>query len=122
MQASSFINAVKNGEYDKSIKALYPNKDLSDRKERILKLANDFTELYGDLDIVLFSVPGRTELSGNHTDHNNGKVLAASVDIDIIAVASKTDDETVKIKSVGYREDTVDIKNPNPDNVRKGIL
>lgn len=120
MQASSFINAVKNGEYDKSIKALYPNKDLSDRKERILKLANDFTELYGDLDIVLFSVPGRTELSGNHTDHNNGKVLAASVDIDIIAVASKTDDETVKIKSVGYREDTVDIKNPNPDNVRKG--
>ncbi len=120
MQASQFIKAVTDGRYDNSIKSLYPNKDISDRKGRILKLANDFVELYGDLDIALFSVPGRTELSGNHTDHNNGRVLAASVDIDIIAIAAKVEGDTVKIKSVGYREDAVDISSPSPDNVRRG--
>ena len=120
MQASQFIQAIKNGSYDKSIKALYPNKDINEKKDRIIKLANDFTELYGDLDVTLFSVPGRTELSGNHTDHNNGRVLAASVDIDIIAIAAKVEGETVRIKSVGYREDSVDISSPTPETVRKG--
>ena len=120
MQASQFITAVKGGKYDNSIKKLYPNKDINDRKDRILKLANDFVSLYGDLDITLFSVPGRTELSGNHTDHNNGRVLAASVDIDIIAIAARVDEPIVKIKSVGYREDCVDISAPTPESVRKG--
>ncbi len=120
MRVNELIASLNNGNYDKVIKKLYPNKDISDRKERISKLANDFSELYGDLEVELFSVPGRTELSGNHTDHNNGRVLAASVDIDIIAIAAKVEGDTVRIKSVGYREDTVDIKDPTPDSVRKG--
>ncbi len=120
MQVTQLIKAIENGSYDNSIASLYPNKELSDRKERIIKLANDFIELYGDLDAVLFSVPGRTELTGNHTDHNQGRVIAASVDIDIIAIAAKTDSKEVHIKSVGYREDVVDISDPNPDEVRKG--
>ena len=120
MRVNELITSINNGDYDSSIAKLYPNKELCDRKARIIKLANDFLELYGDLDVMLFSVPGRTELSGNHTDHNNGRVLAASVDIDIIAIASKVEGNTVRIKSVGYREDTVDISNPSPDNVRKG--
>lgn len=120
MQASALIKAIENGNYDKAITALYPNKDVLDRRNRIIQLAQDFCELYGDLDVTLFSVPGRTELSGNHTDHNNGRVIAASVDIDIIAVAAKCDCQEVRIKSVGYREDTVDISDPVPDAVRKG--
>ena len=120
MLASKLIAALNAGSYDKSIIALYPKKDIAERKERIIKLTRDFTELYGDMDVKLFSVPGRTELSGNHTDHNNGRVLAASVDIDIIAIAAKIDEPAVKIKSVGYREDTIDISSPTPENVRKG--
>ena len=120
MRVNELITSINNGDYDKVIKKLYPNKDICDRRERIIKLANDFSELYGNLDVMLFSVPGRTELSGNHTDHNNGRVLAASVDIDIIAIAAKVEGDTVRIKSVGYREDTVDIKDPTPDSVRKG--
>jgi galactokinase len=120
MKASELIKALNGGIYNSTIKALYPNKDVKERADRIVKLATDFTELYGDLEVTLFSVPGRTELSGNHTDHNNGRVLAASVDIDIIAVAAKVDSSIVRIKSVGYREDTVDISSPSPDNVRKG--
>ncbi len=120
MKASELIKKIADGEFDRSIKALYPQKDVLDRRARISKLANDFLELYGDMEVALFSVPGRTELSGNHTDHNNGRVLAASVDIDIIAVAAKAEGNTVRIKSVGYREDTVDISVLSPDTVRKG--
>ncbi len=120
MLATEFIKALENGDFDKTIGSLYPNKDLCDRKARIIKLVNDFCELYGDRDVTLFSVPGRTELSGNHTDHNNGRVIAASVDIDILSVASKLDEPTVQMKSVGYREDTIDISDPKPENVRKG--
>ncbi|MBO5869732.1 MAG: galactokinase [Clostridia bacterium] len=120
MQVSQLIERINNGYWDSTIKSLYPQKCVQNRKERILKLANEFIELYGDKDVCLFSVPGRTELSGNHTDHNNGRVLAASVDIDILSIASKSNDKAVRIKSVGYREDVVDISSPSPDNVRKG--
>ncbi|MEG2004153.1 MAG: galactokinase family protein, partial [Clostridia bacterium] len=68
----------------------------------------------------LFSVPGRTEIIGNHTDHNNGKVIAASVDIDIIAIASKTNEQSVHIKSEGYREDVIMLDDISPEKVRKG--
>lgn len=57
----------------------------------------------------LFSAPGRTEVGGNHTDHNHGKVLAASVNLDVIAVVEPTDDNIITIKSEGFPEDSVDI-------------
>lgn len=52
----------------------------------------------------LFSTPGRTEIGGNHTDHNHGKVLAASVNLDSIAAALKTEDDTITVFSEGYQE------------------
>ena len=67
----------------------------------------------------IFSAPGRTELSGNHTDHNNGLVLASAVDIDIIAIAAKTNNNVVRLKSIGYREEAIDISSPSPEKVRK---
>ena len=71
-------------------------------------IKDTLTELYGeDLEIELFSVPGRSEISGNHTDHNHGAVLAGAIDRDIIAVAAKTDDGVIRLKSEGYPEDTV---------------
>ncbi len=120
MRVTELIKSLNEGRFDKSISLLYPNKDVTDRRNRIIEVANGFYELYGDMDVTLFSIPGRTELSGNHTDHNNGRVLAASVDIDIISIAAKLDEPTVRLKSVGYREDAIDISAPSPDNVRKG--
>ncbi len=91
--------------------------DVKAQTERYLAAIDAFCELYGaDRDIRLFSVPGRSELSGNHTDHNHGCVLAGAIDRDIIAVAAKTDDGTVRIKSEGYPEDVVklsDIETPS---------
>jgi len=120
MLVSEFINKLHNGNFDNTISRLYPQSDISKKRSRIIKLANDFASLYGEKDVTLFSVPGRTELSGNHTDHNNGRVLAASVDIDIIALATPNEEAVVRIKSEGYREDVVDISSPSPETVRKG--
>jgi galactokinase len=66
--------------------------------------------LYPDLqDVQIFSAPGRTEVGGNHTDHQHGRVLAAAVNLDIIAVAAKTEGTVVKIKSEGFAGDVVDV-------------
>ena len=118
MLISAILSAVENGSFDNTFRALYH--DTVRPRRRYAKLISEFLERYGDREGMLFSVPGRTEISGNHTDHNNGCVLAASVDIDIIAVAAKTEGMTVRLKSEGYPEDTVDCSNPDPKKVRKG--
>ena len=83
-------------------------RDLEAQTRRYADAVTRFTELYGqEHEIELFSVPGRSELSGNHTDHNRGAVLAGAIDRDIIAVAAKTDDGIIRLKSEGYPEDTV---------------
>ena len=61
----------------------------------------------GTRDVHLFSAPGRSEVGGNHTDHNYGKVLAASISLDVVAAAAKNDENVVRIKSAGYPMDIV---------------
>jgi galactokinase len=58
----------------------------------------------------LFSAPGRTEIGGNHTDHNNGRVLAGAVNLDNIAVASKNNSGIIRIESAGYPNFEVDLQ------------
>lgn len=86
---------------------LYP--DTPAQTARYLAAIDRFTELYGERDIALFSVPGRSEISGNHTDHNCGCVLAGAIDRDIIAVAAKTDDGEIRLTSEGYPEDRITV-------------
>ena len=70
----------------------------------------NFEGLFGsNRDISIFSAPGRTEVGGNHTDHQRGRVLAASVNLDVIAVVSAADSDQVKIKSEGYPMDTLSV-------------
>ena len=84
--------------------------DIAAQTQRYLDAIDAFCELYGDQeDIRIFSVPGRSELSGNHTDHNHGCVLAGAIDRDIIAIAAPTQDGQVRIKSQGYPEDVVSL-------------
>ena len=66
-----------------------------------------------------FRAPGRTELGGNHTDHQHGKVLAAGIDLYITAEAEKTDDCIVRIASEGYPELSVDISDLDPREEEK---
>ncbi len=90
--------------------------NIPSQRERYSKAADEFNALYGDGDVSLYSVGGRSEISGNHTDHNYGRVIAASVNLDILAVVKKTDDGIVRIKSEGFPEDVVEPSAiPTPD-------
>ncbi len=104
-------NAVMNGDYDARFKRIYVTDEaVADQHERYVSLAEDFARLFGeDREVRLFSAPGRTEVGGNHTDHNHGRVLAASINLDAIAVASKNDENVVRVKSRGYNMDVCDI-------------
>lgn len=95
--------------------------DIEYQTARMLKAIDRFSEMYGDdRDIAIFSVPGRSEIMGNHTDHNHGCVLAGAIDRDIIAVAAKNDDGVVRFHSEGYPEDVVSMKDAeSPANFRR---
>ena len=80
-------------------------RDTEKQTERFIGVIEAFEERYGDeRDISVFSVPGRSEISGNHTDHNGGCVLAGAIDRDIVAVAAKNNDGIIRIHSEGYPE------------------
>ena len=70
--------------------------------ERIGRITDTFTKEFGKKELVCVSVPGRVELGGNHTDHNHGRVLAAAIDLDTIAVAAPNGTGVVSIISEGY--------------------
>ena len=102
---------ISSGAYDAELKRVYvTDSAVAEQKERYVSLASMFEEEYGKNDALSFySAPGRTEVCGNHTDHNNGKVLAAAVNLDAVAVCAKTEGNITRVKSVGYDMDTVDI-------------
>ena len=110
MFANEYREKLVDGEYDAKLRELYGNDPdiLQKKKQRFLNAIDAFEALFGEgRDISLFSVPGRSEISGNHTDHNRGKVIAGSVDLDIISVASVNSDNTVRIRSRGFPETDV---------------
>ena len=100
---------ITSGALDEKLAYVYGDEAVAFQKERYAKAIDEFSKIYGeDREIGLYSVAGRSELSGNHTDHNHGCVVAASIDLDIIAVASARDDSVIRIKSEGFPEDVVD--------------
>ena len=108
MKKTDIISKLKDGALDGALLSLY-GEAITQRRERLVALTEKFHETYGHDDISLFSVPGRSELSGNHTDHNKGRVIAASIDLDIIAAATPREDGIIRLKSEGFPEDVVDI-------------
>ena len=80
------------------------------QKERYNRVADEFEKLFGEKPTAFFSAPGRTEVGGNHTDHNFGCVLAAGVSLDVIAaVAPDTEENVITIQSEGFPMDTVNV-------------
>ena len=103
------------GAYDAELTRLYPAGTIDAQRKRYCRVIGEFEEFYGEgREAGLFSAPGRTEIGGNHTDHNHGRVLAASVNLDAIAVAAKSEGTVVNVKSEGYAMDTVDISDLKP--------
>ena len=81
---------------------------------RYISLAEEFRRTFGDREAFLVSAPGRTELAGNHTDHQNGIVLCAAVTKDTLAAAVPARDDTVFIRSKGFGEITLTLDDLSP--------
>ncbi len=106
MNIAQLKNIISSGELNSQFEMLY--QDVESAKSRYIKACDEFAEVFGDREEVhIFSAPGRTEVGGNHTDHQHGRVLAGSVDLDIIGVVAKNNDGIVRIKSEGFPQDDV---------------
>ncbi len=83
--------------------------DTEAQTKRFTGAADAFFERFGDREVSVFSVPGRCEIAGNHTDHNGGLVIAGAINSDIIAVAARNNEGAVRVFSRGYGEDRVEL-------------
>ncbi len=102
MKTTELKKGFKDGKYEELLKDIYVDEAVLDyQKERYIKAIESFEELFGEKDVEIYSAPGRSEIGGNHTDHQNGRVLAASINLDAIAVVAKKENGIV-LKSEGY--------------------
>lgn len=96
------------------------NEILEEQAARYSSLFERFKIMTGSSEPVFFSSPGRTEIGGNHTDHNYGRVLAGAVNLDNVAVAARNNSGIIRIESEGYKSFSVDLSNLHPDPDEEG--
>lgn len=103
---------------------LYGEDAVAGNVARYQELLKGYEKAFGDSgDVLLFSSPGRTEISGNHTDHNHGKVLAGSINLDCVGVAAKNSSSHVHIVSETYNQDfTIDLNHLEPSEKKAGTV
>ena len=77
--------AFKKGKYDQLLKDIYVDEAVIEyQQERYIKALESFEKIYGEKEVEIYSAPGRSEVGGNHTDHQFGKVLATSINLDAL--------------------------------------
>lgn len=114
MKLEQLSAAIAKGD---TLKALYGNDAaiVAAQAKRYEEALATFKSTFGHDDAEMFSSPGRTEIGGNHTDHNYGRVLAGAVNLDNIAVAKPNGTMKVRILSSGYPQFEVDLNNLEPN-------
>lgn len=104
MKIEETLKLIKSGSLDQKLLDVYMDTTRLDyQRDRYIRAIERHAELFNADEIEIYSAPGRTEVCGNHTDHQHGKVLAASINDDAIAVVSKSDSDLVNIMSEGYQ-------------------
>lgn len=109
------INVVRDeiskGMLDDRIKSIYVDPDrVKYNRERYVSAIDSFSKLFPEeKEIEIYSAPGRSEVCGNHTDHQNGVVLATSINLDAIAVVSKTGDNAIRLVSGDFPMEVIDV-------------
>ena len=123
MNLSLFSLAVHSGKCDAALEVLYgkSSAELETQRRRYLHAISRFAELFPNRDdIRLFSAPGRTEIGGNHTDHQHGCALAAAVNLDVIAVVSFHNEKKVRFVSEGHDTIAIDLSDLSVREDEKG--
>ena len=112
METRRIISEIENGNYDNLFLDIYVDEDkISYQKQRYVKAIESYIEEFGEDDVEIYSAPGRSEVGGNHTDHQHGEILAASINLDAIGIVKKTNDMKVSILSKGYTLTTISLEN-----------
>lgn len=124
---SNILEILKQKTVDHRLQEVYgDSQDVSIIKDRITNLVKGYTELFEGEEIEIFSAPGRTEIGGNHTDHQQGCVVAGSITLDILACVSKTNSNIIRIKSQGHLLSEIDISIDTPQeeeiNTSKSLI
>ncbi len=120
MRINEIKKTLEEGQLTTLFQKIYGTDNPDSQKERWTPLADKHRELFGEQDVKLYSTPGRTELGGNHTDHNGGCVLGASINLDTIGAVSLRNDMRVLIHSEGYPVVDVDLKELSPRREEEG--
>lgn len=121
------IQALKKGDYDSSLTLLYAPSgtasDLNKARQRAIQLVEAYEAAFAagnSAQVALFSAPGRTEIGGNHTDHQHGHVLCAGVNLDMLACAASNGQNVIRIRSEGYPDLEVELSDLLPREDEKG--
>ena len=124
MNVKETIRLMESEPAGKLLGALYGKEAVEEQVKRYQELLAGFEKTFGEYkDVKLFSSPGRTEISGNHTDHNHGKVLAGSINLDCVGVAAKNNSSQVRIVSETYNQDfTIDLNQLEPSPKLAGTV
>jgi galactokinase len=104
MKAANIAEIVKSEKAVELFKKMYGENRVQDNAKRYEMVAEGFKKEFGDKEFEFFSAPGRTEIGGNHTDHNHGKILAGSVHLDCVAAAAANGTNTVTLISETYNQ------------------
>ena len=106
------------GRRDAALAALYGGSEsvLARQRSRYCAALDQFELYYGPgRQVQVYSAPGRTELGGNHTDHQHGYGLAGAVTLDLVAVTSRNEDGFIRVKSRGFNKlDVIDLTEAEP--------
>lgn len=109
MKTSELKEALSQGKYDGLLIDLYADPSLLEyQKKRYMKALDTYQSLYADEEVSIYSAAGRSEISGNHTDHQHGCVLAGSINLDAIGVVSKQEN-VIKVVSDSFDIQAIDL-------------
>ena len=123
MNQEHTLKLLESEKAKKLLGELYGKAAVAENQKRYEDLVGKFVKEFGEKDLYLFSSPGRTEISGNHTDHNHGKVLAGSINLDCVGVAAVNDTNFVNIISETFNQSfTIDLNHLEPSERMAGTV
>lgn len=107
----SVRESLEQGSLDQKIREIYVDEQrVPYNRERYIRAIDRFTELFPfEKEIEIYSAPGRSEVCGNHTDHQNGMVLATSINLDAIAIVAKAEESVIRLVSGDFPMEEVDV-------------
>ena len=115
------IEKITNGEFDNLFTDIYIDSSMIDyQKKRYVHAIEQYETIFCPDRVAIFSAPGRSEVCGNHTDHQHGMVLATSINLDTIAVSAKNNNDVVRFVSDGYDMITLNINDLEVNNDEVG--